>query len=527
MKSTGNRRWWALAAITLAILAVGLDLTVLSVALPTLATALHASEADLQWFSAGYALALAAAMLPAGVLGDRFGRKKFMLISLVLFGIGSVACAYAPGPELFIVARIVLGVAGAGLTVTALSVITVIFDEKERPRAVGIWAAANFLALPIGPILGGWLLSQFWWGWVFLMNVPIVVIALVAVLALVPESRAETKPGLDPVGIVASSGGIALLVYGLIEAGVNGWNDVGSLSLIVGGIAVVVAFGLWERYLARRPGSDPLVDLTLFRSAAFTWGVILAACGILTMVGVMFTAPQYFQAVLGLDAQGSGLRLLPLIGGLVIGAIPANRVVAAIGSKFTTALGFALMAIGLLIGSMTTASSSEVFLATWLAVFGLGIGLALTTAASAALAVLPTERAGVGSAIMSTMQKLGSPLGAAIVGSVASSAYVARLTLTGLPDAAASAVRSSVFAGLDVADKLGSAALRHEVETAFAHGMDIALLVSAGFAVGGLILALIFIPKRAAAGEGDDDDHGGHERGRAARTQEGTHATLD
>ena len=173
MTATGARRWWALSGVMLAVLAVGMDLTVLSVALPTLAVALKASESDLQWFSSGYALVLAAAMLPAGLLGDRYGRKKVMLLSLALFAAGSLACAYSRTPAEFIGARVLLGFAGAGLVVMAVSALTVLFSEEERPKALGIWAAANMFAFPIGPILGGWLLSHYWWGWVFLMNVPV------------------------------------------------------------------------------------------------------------------------------------------------------------------------------------------------------------------------------------------------------------------------------------------------------------------------------------------------------------------
>src|ERR1019366_9162949 len=179
-RSLGARRWWALGAVSLAVLAVGLDGTVLSVALPTLAAKLHASESDLQWFSSGYLLVLAAAMLPAGLLGDRSGRKRVMLLALALFAVGSAACAAAPSSAWFIVARALLGLAGAGVIVMALSALTVLFSEQERPKAVGIWAAVNFLALPIGPILGGWLLTHFWWGWVFLMNVPVSGIGMIA-----------------------------------------------------------------------------------------------------------------------------------------------------------------------------------------------------------------------------------------------------------------------------------------------------------------------------------------------------------
>src|SRR5499426_2147255 len=190
MMSNATARWWALGAVQLAVLAVGLDITVLSVALPTLATALHASESDLQWFSSGYTLVLAAAMLPAGLLGDRYGRKKVMLIALALFGVGSAACAYAPSASAFLVARLALGLAGAGVIVMAVSALTVLFKEEERPRAVAVWAGANFLAMPLGPIVGGWLLSNYWWGWVFLINVPVALVGLVAALVLVPESRA-------------------------------------------------------------------------------------------------------------------------------------------------------------------------------------------------------------------------------------------------------------------------------------------------------------------------------------------------
>src|SRR6266853_1422513 len=199
-------------------------------------------------------LALAAAMLPAGLLGDRYGRKKVMLVSLALFGAGSVACAYATSAGAFIAARVVLGIAGAGVIVMALSALTVLFTKQERPRAVGIWAAANFLALPLGPILGGWLLTHYWWGWVFLLNVPVALVGLVAAFALVPESRAELRPRLDLVGVVASTAGLVGVTYGLIETGQNGWGDTSALVPMIAGLAVLVGFVLWEYWLGRRPG---------------------------------------------------------------------------------------------------------------------------------------------------------------------------------------------------------------------------------------------------------------------------------
>src|SRR6516164_2918784 len=213
-------KWWALGG-----LAVGLDATVLSVALPTLAGSLRASATDLQWFVSAYTLGLAVGLLPGGAAGDRFGRKRLMLISLAVFGAGSLACAYAPNAAAFIAARTVLGVSAGFMLPLVLSVVAVMFTDEERPKAVGVWAAANFLALPVGPILGGWLLSSYCWCWVFLMNLPVVAIGMVAVAVLVPESRAAEPPGLAPAGLAASCAGPALLVYGFIAAGQYGWTS--------------------------------------------------------------------------------------------------------------------------------------------------------------------------------------------------------------------------------------------------------------------------------------------------------------
>ncbi len=495
MTTQGVQRWWALAAVSLGVLAVGLDGTVLTVALPTLAKALHASESDLQWFTSAYFLVLAAAMLPAGLLGDRYGHKRVLVIALGLFGIGSVACAFSTSVGEFLAARVLLGVAGAGVVVMAISALTVLFTKEERPKAVGIWAAANFLSLPIGPILGGWLLTNFWWGWVFLINAPVAVIGIIAMVALVPESRSSERPGIDLAGIALSMAGLVALTYGLITAGQDGWTDARSLVAMIGGLALLGTFFAWERYLSRRPGGQPLLDLGLFGSASFTWGVLLAAFAVLSMIGVLFTMPQYFQGVAGADAMGSGLRLLPIIGGLVVGAVPAERVVRRIGAKLTAAAGFVLLAAGLALGATTGVGSSALFVAIWMAVVGLGMGLALSTSTSAALVELSEERSGVGSAVLQAVNKVGGPFGTAILGSVLSSIYLSRLVLTGLSGPAAAAVRQSIFGGVAVAQQLGSTALLHSVRSAFVVGMDTALLVSAGIALIGLVLTLLFLPR--------------------------------
>ncbi len=502
MTRAGMGRWWALAAVVLAVLAVGLDSTVLNVALPTLAVALHASESDLQWFASGYLLTLAAAALPAGLAGDRYGRKKVLLGALALFGAGSAACAYAPSSSAFLAARVGLGLAGAGVIVMAVSALTILFSEEERARAVGIWAAANVVALPIGPILGGWLLTHYWWGWVFLVNVPVAALGLLAVIALVPESRATERPSLDPVGVLVSSMGLVGLTYGLIEAGERSWRDTLVWVSVIAGLSFLVGFFAWERRLSERPGRQPLVNLTLFRSASFTWGVLLMTIAVLAMFGVLFTMPQYFQAVRGTDAMGSGLRLLPMVAGFLVGAVPADRVGRLVGTKITVALGFALLAAGLLLGARTTVASSSGFVAAWMAVVGAGMGLAMATTASAALAELSEEQSGVGSAVMQAVKNVGGPFGAAIMGSVLHSTYQSHLRLAGLPPEATDAVKRSVFGGVAVAQRLGSASLLAAVRDAFVDGLAAALVTSSGIALLGIVLALAFLPQRVVGMSG-------------------------
>ncbi len=477
------------------ILCVGIDSTVLSVALPTLAKALRASESDLQWFSSGYFLVLAAAMLPAGLLGDRYGHKRVYLISLTLFAVGSAACAFSTSVGEFMAARVLLGLAGAGVIVMSISSLTVLFSKGERPKAVGILAAGNFLAMPIGPILGGWLLTNFWWGWVFLVNVPVALLGFAAALVLLPEFRAPQRPAFDLTGIAASVVGLVAVTYGLIRAGQDGWSNPGALLMILVGIAILTGFLAWERRLTLRPGGKPLLDMTLFSSASFTWGAIFAAMSFLSLIGVLFTMPQYFQGVLATTAMGSGLRLLPLVAGVLIGAVPVAQVAKLVGAKIAVATGFGLLVVGLCVGATTGVGSSGLFVAAWMVLVGAGMGLALATSTSAALVELSPDRSGVGTGVVEAIDEVGGPLGIAIFGSVVSAGYLAHLSLSGLPGHAASAARQSVFGGVTVARQLHLPALLTSVRAAFVQGMDTALLVSAGIALVGAVLAVLYLPK--------------------------------
>ncbi len=513
MTASAKGRWLALGALAVSGLVIGIDVTVLNLALPTLATALHASTAELQWFVAAYSLVFAAAMIPAGMLGDRFGRKKMLLGALFVFGASSLACAYASSSGELLAARALLGLAAAFVTPLTLSVLTVLFSEEERGRAVTIIVGMTMVAYPIGPILGGWLLTHFWWGSVFLINVPVVTIALIAVALLLPESRSARRPRLDPLGIISSSAGLAALTYGVIQAGQHGWGDVSALAGMIGGAMILTAFVVWEKRVDRRPGGQPLVDLRLFSSPSFTWGTILMTAVSFAMFGMMFAAPQYFQAILGTDPLGSGLRLLPMIGGLVVGAAIADRVAKRTGAKSTVALGFAILAAGLASGATTSVASGESWSAMWITICGFGLGFAMPASMNAALGALSAERSGVGSALLQAVRMIGGSFGAAILGSAMNSGYRGDLVLSGLPAATARAMRESVFAGLAVARKLGSPALLDTVRRAFVHGMDVMLFVSVGVAVIGIVLTVIFLPSKDreiadGAQEGGESAHG-------------------
>jgi EmrB/QacA subfamily drug resistance transporter len=452
----------------------------------------------LQWFASAYLLALAASMLPSGLLGDRYGRKKVMLGALAVFGAGSAACALASSPTAFIAARLVLGVAGAGVIVMALSALTGLFQGEERQKAIGVWAAVNFVALPLGPILGGWLLSRYWWGWVFLLNVPVALLVIVAVALLVPESRTAERPQIDWLGITTSTAALVALTYGLIEAGQAGWHSTAAPSAIGAGLVLLIAFAAWER---SRSSACRLIDPALLHTGSYGPGVILQALAILAVFGVLFVLPQYFQAVFGTDAMGAGIRLLPLIAGLTLGALPADRLTRARGWRGPTTVGFLLLACGLLLGARTDPSSGDGFASAWTALAGLGMGLALATAASAALAELPEQQASMGSALMQTLNKIGAPLGTAVLGSVLSRGYLARLDLAHLSPAAAATVRRGVFGGIEIARQSRSAALLVSVRSGFVHGMDEALLASAAIALVGAVVAVLLLRPHHETGD--------------------------
>jgi EmrB/QacA subfamily drug resistance transporter len=467
-------RWWALAALAMSMLTIGLDTTVLSVALPTLAVDLGATTAQLQWFSTAYTLVLAALLLPAGALGDRYGYKKLLMLALIIFGAASVWCAYSGAAETFIMARIVLGAGAALMLPLSMAVLPSIFPNAgERARALTIWVTSTAVGLPLGPILGGWLLSHAWWGSIFLINVPLVVVGLAAVAAFIPGTRAAESRPLDLVGVALSSAGLASLTFGFIRAGQESWGEPLTLGTIIGGTLLLAVFVLWQ--LRAR---FPLIDLELFTAPGFRWGAILLTTMGMVMFGVLFALPLLFQAVQGASTLSTGVRLLPLIAGLLVSSLIVDGMGKRLGAAITTAIGFALSAAALAVGAFSTASTPVAVIAVWLGVVGMGMGLVMPTAMNAALDTLPPSRAGSGSALIQALRQAGGTIGVALLGTILNAGY--RGATPSVPDPILQhRIDESVSAGVAVARATGRPDLLAAVQSAFVHGMSSMLLLSA------------------------------------------------
>lgn len=511
VKDIGNRKWWAVAAISLAVIAFSLDLTVLNLALPTLANALHASTSQLQWIADAYALVLAILTLPAGMLGDRYGRKKCMLIALAIFGIASALCAYSGSVAMLISSRLLLGVGAAFILPLGMSVMPVFFKPQERTKALAVLMGSVFLAYPLGPILGGWLLTHFWWGSVFLINIPVVFVALVAIALLLPESKSSERHAVDVLGILTSSIGLTGITYAAIEAESNGWGNHRVIMALIAGAIMLALFYVWERHVARQ-GRQSLVDMRLFGYKSFIWGTLLMTSVNFALFGLLFGLPQYLQAVRGDNALTAGYYLLPMIGGLVIGSVIAGKFAGKVNTKFAVALGFGIMAAGLILGAQTTLSIGNAFIIMWSGIIGLGLGLAMPTVATTAISPLSAERSGAGTALISSVRQVGGTLGIALLGTLLGATYRSHLRLGVLPGALTSSIRSSVIAGVEVAHKLNSPALLQSVRTAFVHGLDGMLWVCGGIAICAVAIAVVFLPNlRRHTNNGKSSVEQGHE----------------
>ncbi|MDL4815426.1 MFS transporter [Actinomadura opuntiae] len=488
-----RRQWWGMGMMCLAVVMMGMDFFIMNVTLPAISRSLDASTTEIAWIVGAYSLTGAGGMLPAGSLGDRFGRKRLLLIGMVLFGAGSVWAALSGSPGELIAARVVQGVGGSIILPLTLAITSVTFEGPARVKALALSGGAIVVGMPLGPIIGGVLLDHFYWGSVFWINVPFLLVALVGSALLLDESRNPAAPWLDVAGAVLAVGGIVALCYGVLNEADHGWTAPSTYGPVIGGIAVLAAFLAWERRCAH-----PLVDLALFRNRQFTWATWATVVVSLVLSAVLFLIPIYFESVAGNSPLSAGLRLIPLIVTMLVGGSVAPAVNKAVGTRLTVAIALVVTAAGLVLLSRVGAGTGYLETAIGLAVCGLGIGAGTAPAMDAALAAVGGGEAGAGAALTNTLRQVGSSFAVAGAGTIVSSTYARHLDphLGGLPGPAAKAARESVSVAGAVADRLGPAgdALRHAAGAAFSDGMSLAMLGCAAVSVAGAVLVQVFMP---------------------------------
>ena len=494
-----GRRWLALAVLCVALLMVNLDNTVLNVALPTLVRDLNATTTQLQWIVDAYVLVFAGLLLVAGSVADRIGRKKVFCAGLLAFAAGSAWAAFSGSTGVLIAARASMGIGGAFMMPATLSLITSIFtDPAERQRAIGLWAGTSGLGVALGPIVGGALLARFWWGSVFLINVPVAVAGFCCAIPLIPESRDRAARRPDLAGAALSIAGLGLLLWSLIEAPVRGWTSPRVLAAGAGGLAVLGLFTVWESRTAH-----PMLNLAFFRNRAFTGAVCSVGMVTFGLYGTLFLLTQYLQSGLGYSALAAGTRVLPAAGMIAVIAPLAALALRVTTVRYTVAAGLACIAAGLWLLSGTTVASTYAGLVPGIMLLGAGAGLAMPAATESVMGSLPGSHTGVGAAANGTFLQTGGALGVAVIGSLLNTRYTGNITAVlaphHVPDAVSQAILGSLGGALEVAARIGGqlgAELAGAARSAFISGMDLGLTVGAGAAIGGCVIALAILPPR-------------------------------
>lgn len=483
------REWASLSVLTLAVMLLAIDGTVLALAVPALTAALDPTATQVLWIGDIYSFALAGLLITMGNVADRIGRKRLLLIGAVAFGAASVAAAFATSPEMLIAGRALLGVAAATLMPSTLSLIRSIFHvPRQRTRAIAIWAAGASGGAAIGPLVGGLLLENFWWGSVFLVNVPVIVVIVVAGLILLPESRSAERKPIDLFSAALSILAIVPLVYAVKHVVGHGFDLTVPITAAVG----VVAAWLFVR--RQRRLTTPLLELTLFRSPAFSGAVAANSLAVFAFIGLLFFFSQYLQLVRGYSPLTAGLAQLPATVASIAVVIIVGVLVRRLGRG--RSIGFALIIAGVGMAALALAESLTTYLALGisLAVVGLGVGVSMTLSTDAVVAAAPRSRAGAASAISETAYELGTALGIAVLGSLQTVFYRANLDTQNIPSIDKDAVRESLARANEVL-AADSPVLAHAQE-AFTGGMQAASICSAVLLMIGGVIALRVIPNR-------------------------------
>jgi EmrB/QacA subfamily drug resistance transporter len=498
-RQADTRRWLVLGVMCLSLLLIVMDNTIVNVALPTLQRDLDASTTQLQWVVDAYILVFAGLLLTMGSLGDRFGRRGALAIGLSVMGTASILSSFANSADQLIATRALMGVGGAMIMPATLSIITNVFtDRRERAQAIAIWSATAGAAVAIGPVTGGWLLEHFWWGSVFLVNVPVVVVALVLGQLFVPTSRDPSAPPIDVPGALLSIAGLVVLVWAIIE-GPGGWTDPEILGAFALAAVLLGIFVLWER---RVP--FPMLDVSFFRNPRFSAASGAIMLTFFAMFGSLFLLTQFLQSILGYTPLEAGIRLLPMAGVMLVISPLSAKLVERIGSKVVVAAGLSVGAVGLILASRLTAGASYPEVLVSLVVLAAGLALVMPPATESIMGSLPLAKAGVGSAVNDTTRQVGGALGVAVLGSVMSSTYGPRVSdaISGLPVSSeqATAIHDQLGAALRAASEIGGEPGRMLADAAssgFADGMSTAFIIGAAALALGAVIVALFLPARA------------------------------
>jgi EmrB/QacA subfamily drug resistance transporter len=481
-------------------LVVAINTFLVNVALPTLVRELHASTSELQLIVDAYLLVNAALVVVAGSLGDRFGRVRVLRAGLMIFGVSSAVAAWAQTPVTLIALRALMGV-GAALTVpVGLSIVANLFTvPRERSRAFGAWAAIGGLGLALGPVVGGVLLSTFWWGSVFLVNVPVVLVVVLVIRRLVPESSNPHPPRFDPLGVLLAVTATSGLVWATVHAPSQGWAAPITLASYAIGLVLLGAFIAWELHC-----DHPMLELSFFRNPRYTAANFSTVTANFAWAGTLFVLTQLLQFVYGYSPLDAGIRLLPLAVSYIVMALLSHRLAARIGTKRTGALGLSVFAaaLALLAASSPDAGYGIVFGA--MVVIGTGWGLVGAPLIESVMGSVPRQKAGIASGMSATTRLAGSAFGVAIFGSLLASGYqsvvTAKAVSIGLSEQHAATASTSFSQALQIArdlDGAGRAALQHAARAGFIHGMNLAMASGAAVLLAGAALALRYLPAHA------------------------------
>jgi EmrB/QacA subfamily drug resistance transporter len=497
-----DRRGAALAVICLSTFIISVDATIVNVALPTLSRALAATTTDLQWFTDAYILVLSGLLLAAGSLSDRYGRRGWLCLGLIVFAITSVVASQVMSAGALIMARAAMGVGAAVVFPTTLSLITNMFTARaQRAKVIGLWAAMTGLGIAVGPTSGGWLVEHFWWGSIFLVNVPVAIAAVIGALLFVPTSRDPATPPVDVVGLLLSAVGLILLVYTIIEAPTVGWGAGRSVTGFASSALILLMFGWWESR-----STHPMLDLSVFRNRRFAGSSLAVTAAYVGIFGFIFLTTQYFQFLKDYTAFGTGARMLPVAVALAVSGVVAPRLVEWVGTTSVVVFGLLMLAAGMAGGALFAVSTPYPQIAIVMVLIGGGMGFTSAPATEAIMGSLSADKAGVGSAVNESSRELGAALGVAVVGSVFASIYTARLAdytaITSLPTAGRSKIGESIAAAQRVIGQLPStqsANVKLAVDDAFLDGMGTGSLVCAAIALAAAAIVAVLLPAHAGA----------------------------